>query len=90
MSPQEMRLLYEYNAWANHRSLEAASALTYEQFTRSLGNSFSSVRDTLAHMCGAEWMWLERFHGRSPSGFPDIKRFATIAELQKHWSSQEQ
>ena len=90
MSPQEMRLLFEYNAWANHRSLEAASALTDEQFTRSLGNSFSSVRDTLAHMCGAEWMWLERFHGRSPSGFPDIKRFATFAELQKHWSAQEQ
>jgi uncharacterized damage-inducible protein DinB len=90
MSPQEMRLLYEYNAWANHRSLEVASALTAEQFTHALGSSFSSVRDTLAHICGAEWMWLERFNGRSPSGLPDVKQFATYAELQKHWATQEQ
>ena len=24
MSPEEMRTLYDYNAWANHRALEAA------------------------------------------------------------------
>ena len=28
MSPEEMRLLYDFNAWANRRSLTAAAALT--------------------------------------------------------------
>ena len=53
MTPEEMRTLYDYNAWANHRQLEAASQLTAEQFVKSMASSFSSVRDTLAHIYGA-------------------------------------
>ena len=34
MTPEEMRTLYDYNAWANHRSLDAAANLTSEQFTK--------------------------------------------------------
>ncbi len=63
MTPEEMRMLYDYNAWANHRSLDAASSLTAEQFAQPMGSSFRSVRDTLAHIYGAEWVWLERFPG---------------------------
>jgi uncharacterized damage-inducible protein DinB len=89
MTPEDIRSLYDYNAWANHRSLEAASALTAEQFTKSLGNSFSSVRDTLGHIYGAEWVWLERFQGRSPSSLPDTTQFADIASLQARWAEHE-
>ena len=59
MSPEEMRVLFEYNAWANHRSLDAASALSAEQFTQALGSSFSSVRDTLAQVWPGEDAWTE-------------------------------
>ena len=85
MTPEEIGLLYDFNAWANHRSMQAASALTPEQFTKPLGSSFSSVRDTLAHICGGEWIWLERFQGRSPSSMPDNSQFADIAGLRAHW-----
>ena len=88
MTPEEMRTLYDYNAWANHRSLEAASKLTNEQFTKPLGSSFGSVRDTLAHICGAEWIWLERFQGRSPSSLPDVLECADVASLRKKWTEQ--
>ena len=64
MTPEEARALFDYNAWANRRSLEASAQLSPEQFTKSLGSSFSSVRDTLMHVCGAEWIWYERFQGR--------------------------
>ena len=66
MKPEEMVALYEYNAWADRRALQAASALTREQFTKQLGSSFSSVRDTLSHIYGVEWLWLERFQCREP------------------------
>jgi len=85
MSPEEMRLLYDYNAWANRRSLTAAAALTTEQFTRPMGSSFSSVRDTLAHIFGAEWIWLERFQGRSPSSLPDTTQYPDVATLGERW-----
>ena len=85
MSPEEIRLLYEYNAWANRRSLSAAAALTPEQFTKPMSSSFSSVRDTLAHIFGAEWLWLERFQGRSPSSLPDTTQYPDIASLGARW-----
>ena len=89
MTPEEMKTLYDYNAWANRRAMEAASALTNEQFTKQLGSSFSSVRDTLAHIFGAEWVWLERFQGRSPGGLPDAGQYADLASLRTAWLEHE-
>ena len=89
MSPEEMRVLFDFNAWANRRTLHAASALSPEQFTRSMGSSFSSVRDTLVHVCSGEWVWLERFQRRSPEAFPDLRHLDTVSALREHWSSQE-
>jgi uncharacterized damage-inducible protein DinB len=90
MTPEEIRTLFDYNAWANHRALDAAAQLSQEQFTRSLGSSFSSVRDTLVHICGAEWVWNERFHGRSPSSIPDFSALQTVDGVRAHWSPQEE
>ena len=89
MSPDDIRQLYDYNAWANRRSMEAASALTPEQFTKPLGSSFSSVRDTLGHIYGGEWIWLERFQGRSPASLPDVNEFANLASLRERWLEHE-
>jgi uncharacterized damage-inducible protein DinB len=86
MTPEEMSLLYDFNAWANHRTIDAVAALTPEQFTKPMGSSFSSVRDTLAHICGGEWVCLERFLGRSPSAMPDNSRFANLNSLREHWA----
>lgn len=89
MNAEDIRNLFEYNAWANHRSLEAVAALTPEQFTRDLGSSFKSVRDTLAHIVAAEWIWLERFHGRSPSSFPPDLESLDHAGLDTRWAEVE-
>jgi uncharacterized damage-inducible protein DinB len=89
MTPEEMRVLYDYNAWANRRALEAAEKLTAEQFVKPMGSSFTSVRDTLAHIWGAEWIWLERFLGRSPAAPPDAGELATVVSLRERWLEQE-
>jgi uncharacterized damage-inducible protein DinB len=70
MNVEDFHLLYDYNAWADNRTLDSCAALSEEQFLRDLGSSFRSVRDTLVHIYGAEWVWLERWHGRSHDGLP--------------------
>ena len=89
MTPEEMCDLYDFNAWANRRSLEATAALTNEQFVKPLGSSFGSVRDTLAHICGAEWIWLERFQGRSPASLPNVAECPDVNSLSAKWAEQE-
>jgi uncharacterized damage-inducible protein DinB len=89
MTSQEMRTLYDYNTWANHRSIEAASVLSTERFVQAMGSSFGSVRDTLAHIYGAEWIWLERFQGRSPQSLPETAQFQDMASLRERWDELE-
>jgi len=68
MNKDDIQLLYEYDRWANHRVLQAASTLTDEQFTRDLGGAFRSVRDTLVHIVAGEWGWLEYWNEPAPDG----------------------
>lgn len=86
MDVADFRVLYDYNFWANRRVLEACAPLSAEQFTRNNGSSFPSVRDTLAHICGAEWIWLERWNGRVPTGgIPAPSDYPDFETLKRHW-----
>jgi uncharacterized damage-inducible protein DinB len=67
MTKDDIQILYEYDRWANNRVLQAASTLSAEEFTRDLGGSFRSVRDTLVHIVGGEWGWLTYWKEPSPS-----------------------
>lgn len=84
-----LRELFDYNYWARDQQLEACRKLTPEQFLRPLGSSYSSLRDTLAHLVGAEWIWLERWRGRSPTGVEAAdyapEKFPTVAAIEARW-----
>jgi uncharacterized damage-inducible protein DinB len=69
--------LLDYHYWAQERVFDAIEPLSPEQFTRDLGNSFPSVRDTLVHIHFAECIWYARWQNESlpmPSAeaFPDL------------------
>ena len=82
VTPELVRFLYSFNQWADSRTLDACAALTNEQFTRNLGSSFGSVRDTLVHLYGADWVWNERFQGRAPSNFPGPSAYPDLASVR--------
>lgn len=86
MTPSEARQLLDYHVWARERALAAVAALTPTQFLRDLGNSFGSVRDTLAHLYGADEVWLSRWRGGTPSGLPPAAQFGDLASLRAAWA----
>lgn len=79
MTKDDIELLYEYDRWANNRVLQACSALSAEQFTRDLGGSFPSLRDTLVHIFAGEWGWLQ--YWKEP--FPDPGFLADLMARRK-------
>lgn len=83
------RELFDYNWWARDRQLQACQALTAEEFVRPLASSFPSVRDTLAHLLGVEWLYLERLHGRSPRVLPEGMEFPSMDTVQRRWAEVE-
>lgn len=86
LTPEQARTLFAYDSWANRRILDVCAPLSTEQFTRDLGSSFGSVRGTLAHILGAEWLWLERFRGRSHGSIPSADQYPDLASLRARWT----
>lgn len=70
MTIGEARALFAYDQWANRAVIDAIDKVSTEEFTRDLGNSHPSIRDTLGHIVAAEWIWLRRWKGESPSALP--------------------
>jgi uncharacterized damage-inducible protein DinB len=85
MTQDEIRSLFAFNAWANHRTLEACAALTPAQFIAPAPSSFPTVRDTLHHIMGVEWLYLERLHGRNPTALLPGEAFADVAAMGARW-----
>jgi uncharacterized damage-inducible protein DinB len=68
MNIADIRHLFDYTEWANGLTIDAAAHLSEEHLRQDFGISHGSIFGTLLHMAGAEWIWLERWHGRSPQG----------------------
>ncbi len=90
MDYEDLRLMLQYHYWARDRLLAAVEPLTAEQFTRDLGSSFRSVRDTLAHLVGAEAAWLSRWQGHSPSSLLPADQLPDLAAVRRAWTETEQ
>jgi uncharacterized damage-inducible protein DinB len=68
MNITDIRQLFDYTEWANDLAFSAAAELSDENLRHDFGISHGSILGTLRHMAGAEWIWLERWHGHSPAG----------------------
>ena len=90
MNLSDIRHLFDYTEWANDLALEAAEKLAGEDLRRDVNISHKSIFGTLLHMAGAEWIWLERWHGRSPGGKEAWSLWTTescpeLARLKERW-----
>jgi len=74
----EIQRLYDYNRWANERVLESLQPIGQDVFTRNKQASHGSIRGIIAHIAGAEWIWLERWKGSSPVGLLPESEFETV------------
>jgi uncharacterized damage-inducible protein DinB len=81
-----VRTLYAYSAWANDRLLDAADCLNPVQLVAGGDGEYGSVRDTLVHIVAAEWLYLERWRGRSPTALWDPASFPNITSIRARWA----
>ena len=85
-TPDDLNDLLAFGRWANDKICESVAQLDDAAFASEAGGSFGSVRGTLLHMYGADWVWLERFHGRSPRSMPEPSEpVTTLAQVRAKW-----
>ncbi|MCE9600330.1 MAG: DinB family protein [Spirochaetia bacterium] len=82
---ETIRTLWKYNFWALDRFLAELDAFTEEEFLRELDKGSGSLRDKLAHICGADIVWMRRIQGEVAPQFPTITDFADRAAVAKRF-----
>ena len=89
MTGDDLKELLDYHYWARDRMLAALDGLTADQYTRDLGSSFRSIRDTRVHIYAAEWAWYCRWQGESPTSLIQPETFPDIPSLRRTWGAHE-
>lgn len=86
MSIDLVRDLYDYHRWANHRLFDETLKRGEDAVERDLGThwSFPSVRRMFAHIYGADWLWLSRWKGTSPTSLPGAD-ITSMTALRQRW-----
>lgn len=90
MTSAELDLLLDYHYWARDRMLDALEPLPPEILSKPMGDSFGSIRDTVVHLYSAEWIWLQRWYGASPSvPPPGVAALSDVTSIRAAWSALE-
>lgn len=90
MNLSDIKHLFSYTEWANDVAMDAAAKLADEDLRRDVNISHKSIFGTLIHMAGAEWIWVERWNGRSPAKAEAWSSWSTetctdVATLKERW-----
>ena len=81
-----LRLLWDHHWWSFDQFLDAAGALSDDEFKRDLGISYASVHGALAHLIGAELVWLKRVvDGESMTLVPGVEELPDLKALRDAW-----
>ena len=92
MNQDELRRLFEWDAWANHAALESIRTATDGAGGAANAAALPRALRIAAHLFGAGRLWLDRLHGDPPS--MDVWPVLSIdqcaesfGELDRAWSA---
>ena len=81
MSTDTIKLLARYNSHANQEMGRVLSELTTEEWNKSFGGYFPSIRSLASHLFSGDLAYLKRFAGLRPFAYVDHPLFGrTIAK----------
>ncbi len=80
MDSEALVLQLRYSQWATRRVLDSVTALSHEEMSRGLGNSYGGVRGTLEHIYQADAIWFDRLMG-TPTG--DLSKYEPGANFSE-------
>lgn len=90
MNIEDVRLLYDYNAWANQRILTRAERLSEEQFLAHGIPGFEGVRSILVHTLDTEYGWRTMCQHQAFTPSLPEEHFSTVAAIAERWHEERQ
>jgi uncharacterized damage-inducible protein DinB len=80
-----LRGMLAYTIWADRQVLRALAEVPERDLTRDTGTAFGSVLGTMAHVLGAEQLWLSRFLGVPLQELPSLEDFSSYDLLRSSY-----
>ncbi len=77
--------MFEYNEWAWQRVFPSLAALPEAEYFAERPFFWHSLHGLAVHSFGADWIWLQRCRGVSPSALPAVESVADLADLRHQW-----
>ncbi|MBX3050492.1 MAG: DinB family protein [Caldilineaceae bacterium] len=85
MAPNAVLRMFDYNEWAWQRIFPSLAALPAEEYCAERPFFWHSLHGLAVHSFGADWIWLQRCQGVSPSALPAMESVADLADLRRRW-----
>lgn len=82
---ETIRTLLNYGDWANDRLLQTAGVLNDEQLDRPFDMGVGSLRKTLLHIYNGEYVWLQRWQGKTETKWPSEEEPVLISTLAERF-----
>lgn len=92
MRQTDLRVLFDYNHWANRQVLTAAGGASVEVFTTPSSITWRNLRGTLVHILDVERSWRDRVRGEPREVWDTelgVEEYPTVAELAERWGREE-
>ncbi len=77
--------MFEYVRWADSAMIRAARTVPDEGYYREQRISIGSIHKLLVHCMAAQWIWLSRWRGESPTRLENHEDFPTRDSLEQRW-----
>ncbi len=80
-----VKRLYDYNNWAWDEVFASLEQLPDEPYKAARPYFWGSLHGLAVHGLTAEWIWLQRLQGVSPTAMLDPAAFADFAAVKAQW-----
>ena len=87
MTLKDLQILFDFDRWATERILEVVATVADDQYAKNLNSSHGGMRGTLVHTYSADWVWLERWKGNSPTALIKEDDIPTFSLLKQKWDA---
>ncbi|MEM6281886.1 MAG: DinB family protein [Chloroflexota bacterium] len=86
MNAAAIRVLFDYNAWANAQVWSLMQTISDEKFTREVDYSQGSLRNHLVHMASVDARWFARVCGTRLPDKLQPETFKSREDVSRLWS----
>jgi uncharacterized damage-inducible protein DinB len=82
---EHLTSMFEYVRWGDNLIMRAARSVPDEGYYREQGISVGSIHKLLVHAMAAQWIWLSRWRGESPTRLETHDDYPTRDALEQRW-----